>query len=79
MARNTSVSLDEHVDRFIDSQIDGGRYGSASDVVRAGLQLLEEHQAKLDDLRSALIEGEASGSPEPFDTESFLRSKHGSR
>ncbi len=74
MARNTSVSLGEHFTQFIDRQVDGGRYNSASDVVRAGLRLLEEREAKFDALRSALIEGEASGEFQDFDTEHFLKS-----
>ena len=79
MARNTSVSLGDHFAEFIDKQVGGGRYGNASDVVRAGLRLLEEHETKLEALRSALIEGEESGTPAPFDTEAFLRAKRGSR
>lgn len=75
MARNTSVSLGDHFTDFIDRQVDGGRYGNASDVVRAGLRLLEEHETRLEALRSALVEGEESGAPVPFDTEAFLRSK----
>ena len=75
MTRNTSVSLGEHFAQFIDRQVEGGRYGSASEVVRAGLRLLEEQEAALETLRAALIEGEESGSPEPFDTDAFLREK----
>ena len=52
MARNTSISLGDHFAQFIDRQVEGGRYGSASDVVRAGLRLLEEREAKFDALRS---------------------------
>ncbi|MGW5956910.1 type II toxin-antitoxin system ParD family antitoxin [Methylorubrum thiocyanatum] len=75
MTRNTSLSLGEHFAQFIDRQVEGGRYGSASEVVRAGLRLLEEQEVALETLRAALIEGEESGSPELFDTDAFLREK----
>ncbi len=78
MARNTSVSLGEHFADFIDEQVQAGRYASASDVVRAGLRLLEEHEAKVKALRDALIEGENSGPPAPFDFDAFIQRKHAS-
>lgn len=56
-----------------------GRYGSASDVVRAGLRLLGEDEARLAALRAALVEGEASGAAEPFDAEAFLAAKRRDR
>lgn len=71
MPRNTSVSLGEHFTGFINAQVETGRYGSASDVVRAGLRLLEEHEARVRTLQADLDEGEASGNPEPLDMAAF--------
>jgi antitoxin ParD1/3/4 len=75
MPRNTSVSLGEHFTGFISAQVNAGRYGSASDVIRAGLRLLEEHEAKVKALQDALIAGEQSGEPRPFDFDSFKARK----
>ena len=72
MSRNTSVSLGDHFLGFIDRQIDGGRYASASDVVRAGLRLLEAEEARICALRSALVDGEASGPALSLDLDAFL-------
>jgi antitoxin ParD1/3/4 len=75
MGKNTSFSLGDHFSDFIESQVARGRYGNASDVVRAGLRLLEEHEGKLAVLRAALIEGENSGQSAPFDFEDFIARK----
>jgi antitoxin ParD1/3/4 len=61
MARNTSISLGSHFDEFISQQLAEGRYGSASEVIRTGLRLLEEREEKVRAVRKALQEGEASG------------------
>ncbi len=76
MSKNTSFSLGEYFAGFIEEQVAKGRYGSASDVVRASLRLLEEQEAKLERLRAALIAGEESGPSRPFDFDAFLKRKN---
>ncbi len=61
MAKNTSVTLGEHFDQFINQQLNSGRYGSASEVIRAGLRALEDQETKIMNLRNMLVEGENSG------------------
>ncbi|AZO11946.1 MULTISPECIES: type II toxin-antitoxin system ParD family antitoxin [unclassified Mesorhizobium] len=75
MSKNTSVTLGDQYDAFIQRQIAKGRFGSASETVRAGLRLLEEQELKLEQLRAAIDEGDMSGSLEPFDIEAFLNAK----
>jgi antitoxin ParD1/3/4 len=61
MAKNTSVTLGEHFEQFINQQLNSGRYGSASEVVRAGLRALEDQETKILNLRNMLVDGENSG------------------
>ena len=75
MAKNTSMLLGDHFTDFIDMRVRSGRYGSASDVVCAGLRLLEEHEARVTLLQDALATGEKSGAPRPFDFERFKARK----
>lgn len=75
MATNTSISLDDHFTDFLAREVATGRYRSASEVVRAGLRLLEDRETQLSALRAALVAGEASGEPEAFDFDSFIASK----
>ena len=75
MVHNTSISLDDHFADFLSREVSSGRYRSASEVVRAGLRLLEDHETRLAALRAALITGEESGAPEPFDFDEFVRRK----
>ena len=66
MSRNTSVTMGEHFERFIAKQIKAGRFESKSEVIRAAMRLLEEHEKKVATLRQALVDGESSGEAVPF-------------
>lgn len=75
MANNTSISLDAHFTDFLAREVSTGRYRSASEVVRAGLRLLEDQETQMTALRAALVAGEDSGEPQPFDFDAFIASK----
>jgi antitoxin ParD1/3/4 len=75
MARNTSISLGDHMADFVDWQVKTGRYGSASEVIRAGLRLLEEREAAMQALGDALDEGVRSGPAREFDFDAFVARK----
>ena len=72
MNRNTSISIGDHFDNFIQSRILSGRYKNASEVVRAGLRLLEEEESKMIALREAIQEGINSGIAYGFEPKSHL-------
>ncbi len=73
MGRNTSVILGEHFDDFIKSEIDSGRFKSASEIIRLGLRLLEDQRQKISAINEALVIGELSGKVASFDNEEFKR------
>lgn len=72
MGRNTSISLGDHFEHFIEKSVGNGRFNNASEVVRAGLRLLEEEENKLYALKNAIEEGINSGHAEDFEPESYL-------
>ncbi len=73
MSKNTSIALGEHWQAFTEKLVSSGRYGSASEVIRNALRLLEERNAKIETLRAALVEGEASGSAGRLDLDDIKR------
>jgi len=73
MSKNTSILLGNYFDDFIKSRIAEGRYKNASEVVRAGLRLLEEEENKINALRNAIQEGIDSGIAHDFNPDTHLR------
>ena len=72
MSRNTSISIGDYFDSFIQNRISAGRFKNASEVVRAGLRLLEEEETRIIALREAIQEGIESGIAYDFNPESHL-------
>lgn len=79
MSRNTSISIGNYFDSFIQNRIAAGRYKNASEVVRAGLRLLEEEENKTVALRDAIQEGIESGIAPDFNPELHLEGLKGQR
>jgi len=72
MGRNTSVALGDYFENFVDSKVSAGRFKNASEVIRAGLRLLEEEESKVIALRNAIQEGINSGVAKNFDPKKHL-------
>ena len=79
MPKTTSIALGDHFTEFLAEQVETGRYGSASEVVRAALRLMEEREARLTELRRLIQEGEDSGEAVGFDFDEWLASKKAER
>ena len=73
MGRNTSVSLGNYFEDFVDNRVSEGRFKNASEVIRAGLRLLEEEESKIIVLKNAINEGIESGIDKGFDAKSHLK------
>lgn len=74
MSKNTSISLGDYFDQFIQSRITEGRYKNVSEVIRAGLRLLEEEESKIVVLKNAIKEGIDSGIEDDFVPKTHLAS-----
>lgn len=71
--KTTSVALGTYFEEFIKARIDEGRYSNASEVIRAGLRLLEENEDKVMTLKQAIQQGLNSGINDDFDPEENLK------
>jgi len=76
MGKNTSISLGNHFEDFIREEVNSGRYGSVSEVIRSALRLLEREEKKERELIKALEVGENSGFVENFDPKQHLKDLH---
>ena len=74
MNKNTSISLGEHFESFVRISVSEGRFHNASEVIRAGLRLLEEEESKVIALRSVIQEGINSGVATDFSADKHLES-----
>jgi antitoxin ParD1/3/4 len=73
MSKNTSITLGNYFEDFVQKRISTGRYKNASEVIRAGLRLLEEEEDKVAALKQAIQEGIDSGIVENFEPDKFLQ------
>jgi len=70
--KNTSVSLGSYFDQFVSSQVSAGRYKNVSEVIRAGLRMLENEENKAIALKNAIEQGLNSPRVEDFDFDKNL-------
>lgn len=70
--KNTSISLGHYFDEFVQTQIASGRYKNVSEVIRAGLRLLEDEESKTNLLRKAIQAGIDSGIADDFEPDKLL-------
>lgn len=71
--KNTSISLGNHFDEFVVSQVSAGRYKNVSEVIRAGLRLLEDEESKVIALKNEIQKGIDSGIAHDFDQKKHLQ------
>lgn len=76
MAKNTSILLGEHFERFVARQVKSGKYTSVSEVIRSALRLFEFEETRKADLIKALKDGERSGFVADFDRDKFMAGLH---
>ncbi|MFT4533838.1 MAG: antitoxin ParD1/3/4 [Saprospiraceae bacterium] len=72
MSKNTSIILNDYFEKIINTSIRSGRYSSVSEVVRAGLRMVDEEESKIQNLKKAIEDGENSGYLNDFDPQQHL-------
>ncbi|WP_300731263.1 type II toxin-antitoxin system ParD family antitoxin [Pseudomonas sp.] len=75
-----TITVTDKQDGWIKAQIDAGYYTNDSEYIRDLIRREQERNAEVEAIRSALIAGESSGEPRPFDPDTFkqrMLAKHG--
>lgn len=72
MAKNTSITLGDHYEQFVADMVASGRYATSSEVIRAGLRMVEDYERKVEAIRGEIEKGERSGVIEDFSFDGFL-------
>jgi antitoxin ParD1/3/4 len=79
MNKSTSITLGNYFEQFVQNSVKQGRFKNVSEVIRAGLRLLEEEESKVMALRNAIQEGIDSGIVEDFDPAEHLKDLKGKK
>lgn len=74
--KTTSIALGPELADYARKKVESGEFGSTSEVIRDALRRVQERDLRVEHLRERLREAEASGAPEPFDLDEFLKDMH---
>lgn len=74
-----TITLTDQQDQWVKAQIEAGRFTNDSEYIRDLIRREQERSSEVDSIRTALIEGENSGKPQPFDFDAFTKRKAGKR
>ncbi|WP_191489688.1 type II toxin-antitoxin system ParD family antitoxin [Pseudomonas sp. FEN] len=68
-----TITVTDQQDGWIKAQIDAGHYTNDSEYIRDLIRREQERSAEFEAIRAALIEGESSGEPRPFNADEFKK------
>jgi antitoxin ParD1/3/4 len=77
--KRKTITITDNQDNWIKSQINAGEFTNDSEYIRDLIRRDQTSQADIEVIRAALIEGEESGEPQPFDIAQFksaMTAKH---
>jgi antitoxin ParD1/3/4 len=71
--KRKTITITDNQDKWIKSQINAGEFTNDSEYIRDLIRRDQASQADIEVIRAALIEGEESGEPQPFDVAQFKK------